>query len=142
MYEKCTSSVLLTKIKNLGGLRVKFFPYEKEKYNIFKFTDGELKWKTNFLMQPRIYTEFVDRSGDYNSYTYQDEVYPTDITMDDNHLYITSIKRKNSPRSVDNNMMDVSISNSRTNPYGCGEIGDRDLEKIIDYTMKDLKSEQ
>ena len=111
-------------------------PYEEEKYNIMKFTDGNIQWKSNFLMQPRPLNDFTNDNREYNAYHAQDNIYPLDITQDNDYLYVTSNKRKNGTRSQDIDKFSAIVSDSKTLDTRCGVITDKELLKLIDFPQK------
>lgn len=120
------------------NLKIIKVPYEKDKYNIFKFKDGKLIWKNNFLMPCRQYNQFVEENREYNSYQ-DDDKFAMDIHQDDDYIYLATFKRKKIPDSQVNSSREVLISESKISAGNCGEKSDPKLKNIIDYPDKKMK---
>lgn len=121
-------------------LNVTESPYVKEKYNVFGFTNGQLKWKTNILMPPRAYTDYADDNREYNTYSSDNSKYILDIHQDNDFIYLaTSQRRKIANLPVDSRY-GVDLGESRLMLSNCGVMTDSRLKNLIDYPNQKMKN--
>lgn len=104
-------------------------PYEKEKYNILKFKNGTLDWKSSFLMKPRRLTDFTEENREFNDYSH--DRYPLDIHQDDNFLYIGTQKRRKIKDKRPKSETEIAVEESLLNNRNCGELSDAKFKGII-----------
>ena len=112
-------------------------PYETNTNHIYKFKDGEMKWKKNMFMEPRTLTPYIDGSRAYNSYYDTPDMKPIINCVDarDDNVYVATSYVRIISRGLDNKKEDIESSHTAVK-VDCTDYKNKELQPYIDFPYK------